>query len=201
MTGGWVRTGIAIDDAGPAEDMVVWWLQAPTRHCDLRVPFDRNRPAMSFAGTTIWAEPSLTWVPEIELEPNDELDTGVVTWDGADLMETGTYLRDGITGSYVERWQRLPGSDGELMALSSAHGRLVRTGPYALTIIDERPAGGAFAAVAWTLSADSWTVHHCWPAGAVAPAPPLSLASGQTTVRLSDGLEWQVDEHRGTSAR
>src|SRR6266700_1376242 len=93
MTGGWVRDGIAIDGAEPVENALVWWLQAPSKHCDLRVPVGITGGAdsvMSFAGTTTWADPSLTWHPEIELNPSAFEDVGFVAWDGADLMEAGT---------------------------------------------------------------------------------------------------------------
>jgi hypothetical protein len=199
MTGGWVRNGIELDGAAPVENTLVWWLQAPSKHCDLRVPLDTTsgtENVMSFGGTTTWADPCLTWIPEIELNPNGFPDIGAVSWDGEDLIEAGVLFEDGREISYLERWQRLPQSDGELLALSCPNGRLVRTGRYALTILDERPEKGSFAAVAWTLKDESWTVHHCWPTGATAPAPPSAITDGDATVRLSDGTEWTIDEHR-----
>jgi hypothetical protein len=199
MTGGWVRKGIALDGAEPVEDALVWWLQAPSKHCDLRVAFDTSSGAkglMSFAGTTTWADPALTWSPEIELNPSSSEDVGVITWDGEDLMEAGTLVDGEREVSYVERWRRLPRSDGELLALSCPHGRLVRTGHYALTIVDERRTGGAFAAVAWRLQDGGWTVDHCWPTGVTAAAPPSAITDGDRTVLLDDGVEWTIDEHR-----
>ena len=200
MTGGWIRHGIALDGAEPVEDAVVWWLQAPSKHCDLRVPFDTDgiEGLMCFAGTTTWADPSLTWSPELELDASTATDVGVIGWDGEDLMEAGTFVDGGRAVSYVERWRRLPHSDGELLALSRPHGRLVRTGPYALTIVDERPIGGSFAAIAWTLENGTWTVDHRWPASAIAAAPPAAVTGAGTTVVLSDGVEWSIDEHRST---
>ncbi|MGX7678928.1 hypothetical protein ACSMXN_08515 [Jatrophihabitans sp. DSM 45814] len=196
MTGGWVRNGITMNGAEPAaENTVVWWLQAPTKHCDLRVPHEGTDGVMSFAGTTSWAEPSLTWSPEIELDRSIFEDVGVISWDGNDLIETGVSYEGERTISYVERWQRLPGGSGELLALSSPSGRLVRTGRYALTIVDQRLAGGTFAAVAWIWQGEEWVIDHCWPVGATAPAPPASVGDGQATVVLSDGIEWTVDEH------
>ena len=196
MTGGWVRNGISLDDAEPVENALVWWLQAPSKHCDLRLPLDGDDGLMSFAGTTTWAEPCLTWIPEIELDPSIFTDIGAISWDGADLMEAGVFVDGDRAVSYVERWQRLPGSDAELLALSCPTGRLVRTGPYALTITDQRAHGGRFAAVAWTLAGGQWTVSHCWPPAATAPAPPLTVDDDAVVIVLSDGTQWTIDEHR-----
>ncbi|SOD74827.1 hypothetical protein SAMN05892883_4020 [Jatrophihabitans sp. GAS493] len=201
LTGGWVRNGIAIDGADPIETTVVWWLQAPSKHCDLRVPQVGTEGVMSFAGTTTWDDPVLTWHPEIELDPSIFEDIGVISWDGEDMMETGSFAEGGRDVSYVERWQRLPGSEGEQWALSCANGRLVRTGSYALTIVDARPEGGGFAAVAWTLGGGTdgiagWAPHHSWPAQATLPPPPITIADGETSVLLADGILWNIDEHR-----
>jgi hypothetical protein len=205
LTGGWIRHGISIDGGPVVEDALVWWLQAPSRHCDLRVPFSGTDGLMSFAGTTKWADPSLTWVPEIELNPSIFTDTGVITWDGADLMETGHYYEGTRKIPYVERWVRLRDGEGELLALSyegsSARGRLVRTGNHALTIVDARPGGGQFAATAWRLTDGAWGVHHCWPSDAVTPRPPLTVVRSAHAVQLDDGLEWTVDEYQaGTTS-
>lgn len=200
MTGGWVRNGIALDGAAPLEDSLVWWLQAPTRHVDLRLPRQGTQAVTCFAGITTWAAPSLTWTPDLQLEVSDAVDTGVCTWDGADLLEAGSFLSGGREVGYVERWQRLPGSDGELLALSTAHGRLVRTGDYALTVLDDRGCGGAFVCVAWSREGSSWSVHHSWPAGALAPAPPAYVGDA-AAVALEDGRTWIVDEHRAAVGR
>jgi hypothetical protein len=197
MTGGWVRSGIALDGGRPREDLLVWWLQAPSKHCDLRVPLIGAEGPMSFAGITTWLDPCLTWTHELELEHDarQDDDSGIVTWEGADLLETGTFRLDNREVAYVERWRRLPGSDGELLALSCANGRIVRTGRYALTIIDDRPSGGRFAALAWTLEADVWTRHHGWPSNAIAPEPPGAIERGASTVELADRVQWTIDEH------
>ena len=47
-------------------------------------------------------------------------------------------------------------------------------------------------AVAWRLRDDGWRVDHSYPDGAAAPAPPEHLDG--STVRLSDGRDWAVDE-------
>jgi hypothetical protein len=194
MRGGWVRNGITLDGGEEAEDSVVWWLQAPSKHCDLRLPFGGSDGLMAFAGTTSWAAPRLTWNPELELNPSIFEDVGVISWDGPDLMEAGVFYEDGREITYVERWQRLPGSEQDLLALRNDTGRIVRAGSYALSIIDDRPDDGAFAAVAWTLSENEWSIDHRWPADAVAPAPPLFIPPDTEAVVLDDGEEWIIDE-------
>ncbi|HVU74222.1 MAG TPA: hypothetical protein VHE83_14750 [Mycobacteriales bacterium] len=194
LTGGWERVTIAIGDAEPHEDCLVWWLQAPSRHADLRIPTaDSGRP-LCFAGTTSWKEPSLTWTPAVTLEPSDGVDTGVISWDGDDLLEAGTFATDAGPVRYVERWRRLPGSDVPLLALERDDGRIVRAGPYALTLLDTRP-GGAFLAVAWRLRGDRWVEEHRWPpdSTATAASPPTEMPKGITIV-LDDARVWVVVE-------
>ena len=195
VTGGWIRASMSLDGGEPFEDTLVWWLQSSTRHVDLRVPH-ADGEVISFAGTTTWAAPSLTWVPDLQLVPSEFPDTGVVSWDGEDLLEAGTFIIDGSEVGYVERWQRLPDTRGPLQALSRPGGRLVRTGVLALTVVDERDSGGAFNVIAWRLVDDAWTLDHCWPPDASAPKPPpptVELVAG-TSVALEDGLNWTVDE-------
>src|SRR5690242_18681980 len=114
FTGGWRRVSMAVGDEPPAESMDVWWLQAPTQHADLRTPLQGGTgddAVLSFAGTTTWDGAWLTWTPDLTLVASDEPDTGLISWDGADLMEAGTFTADGSTVPYVERWRRLPDSD------------------------------------------------------------------------------------------
>lgn len=196
FTGGWVRASITLDGSAPFEDALVWWLQSSSAHADLRVPFAAGGEVIAFAGTTVWSSdsedvPSLTWLPALALVPNEFPDTGLVSWDGTDLIETGTAGEI----AYVERWQRLPETAGPMQALSRPGGRLVRTGSLALSLVDERESGGSFNAVAWRLVDETWTVHHRSSEAATAPAPPtaVDLAAG-TLVLLDDGALWTVDE-------
>ncbi|MCW2785275.1 MAG: hypothetical protein JWP74_1792 [Marmoricola sp.] len=180
FTGGWVRSGISLDGLPPVEDAVVWWLQAPVRHADLRLPVADQEPPTSFAGVTTWDGSALTWSRELDLEHYDGVDVGTTSWDGADLLESGTFQGDdGSSVSYVERWVRLPGSSEPLCALSQGAVRLVRAGDYAITVSDERASGGLFTATAWTLVGDEWQVHHTLPGVPLAPAPPAP--DGHTT--------------------
>jgi hypothetical protein len=191
FTGGWVRASISLDGSEPFEDTLVWWLQSTSAHADLRLPFSGGGDVISFAGETVFTDPSLTWIPALELVPNEFPDTGIVSWDGVDLLEAG------VAGavSYVERWQRLPDTLGPLQALSKPGGRIVRTGSVALSVVDQRESGGAFNAVAYRLIEDVWAVDHRSAADASAPAPPLAVDLGVgTLVLLDDGALWTVDE-------
>lgn len=202
FTGGWRRVSITVGDGEPHEDMSVWWLQSATHHADLRVPLVPGSPAeqdiLSFAGTTTWDGAWLTWTPALTLVPSDRPDTGLVSWDDGDLLEAGSFEVDGAEVPYLERWRRIPGTDGTLLALSCPYGRLVQTGSHALTVLDRRAQGGAYEVVAWRLVGSTWTVDHTYPDGAKAPAPPL-LVSGPT-LHLDDGSLWSVDEYLPATA-
>jgi hypothetical protein len=161
FTGAWMRNGISLDGGPFHEDAVVWWLQAPEMHADLRVPHDAAGPSTCFAGVTTWDGTALTWQRGVDLEHYDGVDSGIATWDGDDLLETGVFANpDGTTTAYVERWVRLPDSTGPLYAEERGGLHAVRAGAYALTISDDRPAGGPFRGTAWTWSGDRWMVHH-----------------------------------------
>jgi hypothetical protein len=173
FTGAWVRRGISLDGQAPVEDSVVWWLQAPVRHADLRTSIASPGPLTSFAGVTTWDGSALTWTRHVDLEGFDGTDVGTTSWDGDDLLESGTFEgADGSTTSYVERWVRLPGSAGPLWALRCGDVHLVRAGDYAITVADERSAGGLFTATAWSLAGNDWQVHHTLPDAPLALAPP-----------------------------
>lgn len=182
--GAWVRSGIAVGGGPFAEDTVVWWLQGPSLHADLRTPVAGDGEVTCFTGMTSWSEGELTWTHDLDLAPWGTADVGTVTWDGTDLLESGSFERDGRTVPYTERWRRMPGGDGPLWALGSATGRIVRAGNYALTVVDERPSGGKFSATAWQLADGSWVAQRS--VGAGCPPPPATLDA------LPDG--WRLDE-------
>lgn len=171
FTGAWVRRGLSLDGGPFQEDSVVWWLQGPLVHADLRVPINTG-PSTCFAGVTAWDGAALTWTRAVDLEDYAGIDTGAVTWDGPDLLEAGQFDNgDGTTTRYVERWVRLPDSTGPVSTEVRGRTYVVRAGPYALTICDERADGGAFRGTAWEQSGDDWIVHHTLPDTALAPSP------------------------------
>lgn len=198
LQGAWQRIDIAVDGAEPAETQTVWWLQAPTAFVDVRVPL-ADGDADSFAGHTTWEAPSLTWHRALDLHEQPVADTGVITWDGDDMMETGVF---GFAGQapvpYVERWRRLadPGGGG-YVALRADVARLVVVGNYAITIVDDRAAGGSYRATGWHRPSVLWEETVSWPpahAGVSQPPDDTGGWSAGDAVRLDDGTTWVVDE-------
>lgn len=161
FTGAWRRTSIAVDGGQPVVSAEVRWVQAGDHYADLRIPDAPGEPPECFAGTTTWEDPHLRWAHELDLGPTGGADdVGEITEDGDDLVETGSFERDGRTATYVERWQRLAGSDGAALALVRADGpgHVVVAGDHALAVSDDRTDGGRFLACAWRRHQGSWRV-------------------------------------------
>ena len=111
-------------------DTTTWvhWLQTGLWHGDLRVPADADRSTptgralqQGFGGTTLITqrEPALpeicTWQRTIDLQPpRSTPDAGHMLFDTPDRV-----IETGIHGSYLEVWERLPGSTGARIALAA----------------------------------------------------------------------------------
>jgi hypothetical protein len=165
--GAWRRVSISIDGGEPMEPSEVVWVQTATAYADIRVPrmgFGDLHPAVSFAGTTRWIDPRLHWRHDLDLDadrsPDDTGDVGRVSWDGDDLVESGTFGDADVEVPYVEVWRRMPGSDGPMHDWVSPDGthRFVRAGEHAITVADERGAGGTYRACYRTRLGDQWAV-------------------------------------------
>lgn len=179
--GAWRRVSLAVDGSAPAEHADVVWLQTERTYADLRIPrygYGDIVAPMSFAGTTSWAAPFLRWSHDLDLDrgrPPADGDVGRVRWDGDDLVETGQVTEGGRAVPYTEVWRRVAGSDTCLESHRSPDGRcvVVRTGDHALTIADDRAAGGAYRACYRTRHDGRWSVELALGAGATdLPAPP-----------------------------
>jgi hypothetical protein len=180
--GAWQRVALSLDGASPGEPAVVVWVQADEVFADLRVPRDvrdsGHAPAC-FAGVTTWEPPHLCWDHHLDLEAEPGHgpatgDVGLVSWEGGDLVERGTFVIGGRTVPYVEVWRRLPGCEAPIVALASddGWGRLVRAGDHAITVVDERPAGGDYRACYRTRGPSGWRVRLALgPAAADLPVP------------------------------
>jgi hypothetical protein len=125
--GVWQRTLLETPEG---RDTTSWvhWLQTGLWHGDLRVPADADRrtPAgraqqQGFAGTTTITRPDpalpeiCTWQRRIDFQPpRSTPDAGHMVFETPERV-----IETGIHGSYLEVWERLPGSTGARIALAA----------------------------------------------------------------------------------
>lgn len=125
--GVWQRTLLETPEG---RDTTSWvhWLQTGLWHGDLRVPADAERatPAgraqqQGFAGTTAITRPDpalpevCTWQRRIDFQPpRSTPDAGHMVFETPERV-----IETGIHGSYLEVWERLPGSVGRRIALAA----------------------------------------------------------------------------------
>ncbi|MDO8903861.1 hypothetical protein [Hydrogenophaga sp.] len=124
--GVWQRTLL---ESPEGRDTTTWvrWLQTGLWHGDLRVPAeaDRSTPPgraqqQGFAGTTAITRPDpalpevCTWQRTIDFQPpRSTPDAGHMVFETPDRV-----IETGIHGTYLEVWERLPGSIGQRIALA-----------------------------------------------------------------------------------
>jgi hypothetical protein len=218
--GGWFRVDMSINGGVPTETQTVWWLQANAAFADLRVPITPDAaqaPVDSFAGVTTWDAPSLTWHRELDLHGRPDADTGVIEWDGDDMLEDGKFGFDGNDPvSYRERWRRLPDPGGAgILVLRNDTSRLVCVGNYAITIVDDgdsnnrdskhrdsndrdRTGGtGSYRATGWYRPSVLWEHTMSYPSSHEGVSQPPDDTDGWVvgaSVRLDDGTTWTVEE-------
>jgi hypothetical protein len=143
--GAWNRSEAIVDGEVAVDAGRTVWVEAGAVYVDVRGP-GGFASDMTFAGTTTWVEPRLTWSHAIDSDlESDGVDVGLISYDGEDLIEEGEYV-DGRTITYSERWQRLPGGDGPVLAAVTDGGIAVRVGDHASVVVDARSTGGAIAA-------------------------------------------------------
>jgi hypothetical protein len=141
----WERSEFVVDgepvpDAGRAV-----WVEAGNAYVDVRGP-GGLASGTTFAGTTAWDEPHLTWTHTIDAEPDgDGVDQGLISFAGDDLIEEGEFIAGRVV-TYRERWQRIQGSDGPVLAAVTDGGIAVRVGDHASVVVDRRRTGGGIAA-------------------------------------------------------
>lgn len=131
--GVWQRTLLETPEG---RDTTSWvhWLQTGRWHGDLRVPADADRSTSAgraqqqgFAGTTAITRPDpalpevCTWQRTIDFQPpRSAPDAGHMVFETPERV-----IETGIHGTYLEVWERLPGSVGRRIALArlDAEGR------------------------------------------------------------------------------
>jgi hypothetical protein len=141
----WNRSEAIVDGEVVTDAGRTVWVEAGPVYVDVRGPGGFASDT-TFAGTTSWIEPRLTWSHAIDADLESHgVDVGLISYDGEDMIEEGEYV-DGRVIKYSERWQRLPGGDGPVLAAVTDGGIAVRVGDHASVVVDARRAGGAIAA-------------------------------------------------------
>lgn len=125
--GVWQRTLLETPEG---RDTTTWvhWLQTGLWHGDLRVPVDADRTTSAglaqqqgFGGTTAITRPEAaqpevcTWQRTIDFQPpRSTPDAGHMVFETPERV-----IETGIHGTYLEVWERLPGSVGQRIALAA----------------------------------------------------------------------------------
>lgn len=124
--GVWRRARLETADGAIDTSTRVYWLQTARLHADLRIPLPqpasarrslaecRGRELLAlsaqagFAGVTEVEGDRCQWFREIDYQPvRNEPDAGLMRFIGRDRL-----IEDGLDGSYLEVWERLPESRG-----------------------------------------------------------------------------------------
>jgi hypothetical protein len=141
----WNRSEAIVDGEVVTDAGRTVWVEAGRAYVDVRGP-GGFASDMTFAGSTTWVEPHLTWSHAIDADlESDGVDVGLISYDGEDLIEEGEFIA-GRTIKYTERWERLPGGAGPVLAAVTDGGIAVRVGDHASVAMDRRSTGGAIAA-------------------------------------------------------
>jgi hypothetical protein len=155
--GAWERTGAVVDGVPVPDAGRVVWVEAGVAYVDVRGP-GAFASDTTFAGITTWVEPHLTWAHTIDASLDAGVDTGVISYDGDDVIEDGEYEDEtGRVITYSERWSRLPGSSGPVLAARTDGGIAVRVGDHASVVVDRRSSGGGIAARYSHWDGTAWT--------------------------------------------
>ena len=196
--GVWQRTLLETPEG---RDTTTWvhWLQTGLWHGDLRVPADADRSTpqgralqQGFGGTTAITRPAphqpevCTWQRTVDLQPpRSTPDAGHMVFETTERV-----IETGIHGTYLEVWERLPGSVGRRIALArlGADGqptseRLLVSGDYLMRLRPRKLAWPADTAPDETLG--TLVLRHADATGALLD---FEIAFG----RWSEGL-WTVE--------
>jgi hypothetical protein len=141
----WNRSEAIVDGEVVTDAGRTVWVEAGGAYVDVRGPGGFASDT-TFAGSTTWVEPHLTWSHTIDANlESDGVDVGLISYDGEDMIEEGEYVAGRII-KYSERWERLPGGDSPVLAAVTGGGIAVRVGDHASVVMDRRSTGGAIAA-------------------------------------------------------
>jgi hypothetical protein len=187
--GAWTRQSVAIGGGPPFETQHVVWIQSGTCYADVRIPFHPGADERCFTGRSGWDGDAYRWTHRFDLEigaPSAD-DVGELTWNGDTLVERGMFPTADGAVAYEERWVRLPESRGPFLALEGDATCMVRSGSHVITVADQRPTGGEFAAAYRRLRDGAW-------------ATVLTIGPADRLPSPDDAPEgWQI-VHRGRCA-
>jgi hypothetical protein len=154
FVGAWLRRELIVDGE-IVDNAYTVWVEAGRAFVDVRAPGSFASDT-TFAGTTTWVEPYLTWTHEIDAAPDGGgVDRGHITFAGETMIESGEYMADRLV-TYQELWSPRPGAAGVVAVARTEGGIAVRVGGYAAVVLDERAQGGAIAARGDVLVDGSW---------------------------------------------
>ncbi|WP_019529039.1 hypothetical protein [Dasania marina] len=142
LIGAWLRESFQMTEGGASENSKVIWLQTANRFIDVRIslPGHNARPE-SFGGTVSWRGSQFTFSHDIDLN-NDDVDVGVISWQGGVLIEDATFEENGQVVNMQERWLRLTPCPSKAVAMelfnasNELKGMAVKVGGHAAVIID-----------------------------------------------------------------
>jgi hypothetical protein len=182
----WERGELIVDGAPVEGAGRAVWVEAGVAYVDVRNG-EGFASGTTFAGTASWDEPHLTWAHAIDAESDDDgADVGLMSYDGYDLIEEGEYIAGQVV-KYSERWVRLAGSDGAVLAASADGGLAVRVGDHASVIVTRTAEGGGVAARYDHWDGSEWRTEIAYGADAERAALPPPL---EPDAALPDGWSW-----------
>ncbi|MEE4382119.1 MAG: hypothetical protein V2J02_09015 [Pseudomonadales bacterium] len=114
LLGLWERESVTLEGApglpeGPFEAARVRWFQARSYYADLRIPHGAAAPFAeeeAFGGRQRFRAPRLRFLHELDRSGRLGDDEGELAWDGAALLESGSFEFAGRACRYRERWVR-----------------------------------------------------------------------------------------------
>jgi Protein HRI1 len=182
----WERSELIVDGARVEGAGRTVWVEAGVAYVDVRNG-EGFASGMTFAGSTAWDEPRLTWTHTIDSESDGGADVGLMSYDGDDLIEEGEYFDERVV-KYSERWVRLAGSDGIVLVANAAGALAVRVGDHASVIVTRGAEGGGVAARYDHWDGSAWRTEIEYGADAERALLPLPL---EPDADLPDGWSWK----------
>lgn len=150
LIGAWRRESFQMHGEEACETSSVIWLQTANRYADVRVSLpDHEERFESFGGTSDWKSPELTFNHCIDLN-DDDVDIGVMTWDGDTLIEDATFEENGEMVSMKERWVRQTDHAPHSVAMElldanqQLQGLAIKVGDHAIVITEPDDISSAY---------------------------------------------------------